>query len=64
MYSDVLTQLSSHGYIVIGLDLDWPAATLNSTNDKLTAVDHNGLQLNEEPVKIYKAIEWVSRQSF
>ena len=24
LYTDVLTQLATHGYIVVGLDLKWP----------------------------------------
>ena len=57
MYSDVLVQLSSHGFIVIGIDLAWPAATVNSTTNRQTATDNRS---QAEPVKIYKAIEWVS----
>ena len=50
MYSDVLTQLAAHGYIVMGLDLWYPAV-------------ENRLQSNSavsnEAETIDKAITWV-----
>lgn len=56
MYSNVLTQLATHGYIVIGINLGYPAATASSSTERGKG---DWYQITEEPARIYKAIEWV-----
>lgn len=47
-YSDVLEKIASHGYILVGVDLDYPAAT--NKRNKIRAEDD----------KLFRLINWVS----
>lgn len=57
-YSDTLSQLASHGYIVIGIDLGFPANDLKEKN----YVNKNNAVITAEPERMFKAINWVNDQ--
>ena len=54
MYSTVLTQLATHGYIVIGIDLDYPAIDISQ---------RDAPHLTDEAQKIDSAVKWVSKSN-
>ena len=60
-YSDVLSMLASHGLIIVGVDLFWPAVSSNPTttgNDTTTSsIDTS---IDEEPEFMYRVLQWVS----
>lgn len=50
LYTDVLSQLASHGYIVVGVDLKWPIED-----------EHDGAAVGDGPERTLKAINYVSQ---
>ena len=59
-YSDVLSMLASHGLIVVGVDLFWPAVSSNSTTDSNTTTSPIDTSIDEEPEFMYRVLQWVS----
>ena len=59
-YSDVLSMLASHGLIVVGVDLFWPAVSSNPTIDSNTTTSAIDTSIDEEPEFMYKVLQWVS----
>ena len=49
LYTDVLTQLATHGYIVVGLDLKWPIEDWKNYGGVI-----------KDPEKMLKVINYVS----
>ena len=60
-YSDVLSMLASHGLIVVGVDLFWPAVSSNPTTGNSTTTSATDTSIDNEPEFMYKVIQWVSQ---
>ena len=61
-YSDVLTKLASHGFIVMGVDTFWPAASMQASRREENTSAR--IDINEEPEFMFKIVQWVSDMAY
>lgn len=56
-YSDVLSKVASHGFIVIGVDPFWPASHVHTNRNHTTTT---ASVFKQEPEFMYRVVQWAS----